>query len=118
MFALRKGNNNKDFKDIIAAIENYTDGFDISYTETLRYVLSELLYNTQEHGGSYSHNLDIPIPSIVQMCWYRNKDVIQFIIADLGMGIKKHIEQTYPGQESDEIALKLAIQPEKSELLQ
>lgn len=114
LFALRKGNNNKDFKDIIAAIENYTDGFDISYTETLRYVLSELLYNTQEHGGSYSHNLDIPIPSIVQMCWYRNKDVIQFIIADLGMGIKKHIEQTYPGQESDEIALKLAIQPEKS----
>jgi hypothetical protein len=114
LFALRKGNNNKDFKDIISAIENYTDGFDISYTETLRYILSELLYNTQEHGGSYSSNLDIPIPSLVQMCWYQNKDVIQFIIADLGIGIRKHIEQTYPCQESDEMAIKLAIQPEKS----
>lgn len=114
LFALRKGNNNKDFKDIIAAIESYTDGFDISYTETLRYVLSELLYNTQEHGTCYSDHLDILVPSLVQMCWYRNKDVIQFIIADLGIGIKKHIEQSYPGQESDEMAIKLSIQPEKS----
>ncbi|MCZ2977917.1 STAS-like domain-containing protein [Acinetobacter baumannii] len=114
LFALRKGNNNKDFKNIISAIESYTSGFDISYTDTLRYVLSELMYNTQEHGTCYSQSLDILIPSIVQLCWYQNKDVIQFIIADLGMGIKKHIEQSYPGLSSDEEAIKLSIQPEKS----
>lgn len=114
LFALRKGNNNKDFKEIISAIESYTDGFDISYTDTLRYILSELMYNAQEHGVCNSESLEILIPSIVQLSWYRNKDVIQFIIADLGVGIKEHISQTYAGLESDESAIKLSIQPEKS----
>ncbi|MFV5443319.1 STAS-like domain-containing protein [Acinetobacter oleivorans] len=114
LFALRRGNNEKDFKDIISAIETYTSGFDISYTDTLRYILSELMYNTIEHGPFFSTNLDIFIPSLVQMSWYQDKDVINFIVTDLGVGIKEHLEQTYPGLESDEEALRLAIQPEKS----
>lgn len=114
LFALRRGNNEKDFKDIISAIESYTSGFDISYTDTLRYVLSELMYNTIEHGQFYSSAFDIVLPSLVQMSWYQNRDVINFIVLDLGVGIKEHLEQTYPGLESDEDAIRLAIQPEKS----
>ncbi|WP_336147057.1 STAS-like domain-containing protein [Acinetobacter soli] len=114
LFALRRGNNEKDFKDIITAIETYTSGFDISYTDTLRYILSELMYNTIEHGPFFSNNLDIFIPSLVQMSWYQDKDVINFIVTDLGVGIKQHLEQTYPGIENDEEALRIAIQPEKS----
>ncbi|WP_081313233.1 STAS-like domain-containing protein [Acinetobacter johnsonii] len=114
LFALRRGNNEKDFKDIISAIESYTSGFDISYTDTLRYVLSELMYNTIEHGPFFSNNLDIILPSLVQMSWYQDKDVINFIVTDLGVGIKEHLEQTYPGLDNDEEAIRLAIQPEKS----
>lgn len=114
LFAVRGGNNQQDFKDVVNGIEKYTECFDINYTKTLRFIISELLYNTLEHGRNYSEKLEIPIPSIVQMCWYREKDEIHFIIADLGMGIKAHLEQTYPGLDSHEEAIKLAIQPEKS----
>lgn len=114
LYALRKGNNNKDFRDVIDRIEQYTNAFDIAYTNTLRYVLSELMFNALEHGLAHSNHLDRSVPSIVQMSWYANKDRLQFIIADVGIGIKEHIEQTYPGQESDSEAIKLSIQPEKS----
>lgn len=114
LFAVRNGNNQQDFKDVISGIEKYTECFNINYTKTLRFIISELLYNTLEHGRKYSEKLEIPIPSIVQMCWYREKDEIHFIIADLGIGIKAHLEQTYPGLGSHEEAIKLAIQPEKS----
>lgn len=114
LFAVRNGNNEQDFKDVICGIEKYTECFDINYTKTLRFIISELLYNTLEHGGRYSNKLEISLPSIVQMCWYREKDEIHFIIADLGIGIKEHLSQTYHGLASDEEAIKLAIQPEKS----
>ncbi|RLL34189.1 DUF4325 domain-containing protein [Acinetobacter cumulans] len=114
LFAVRGGNNQQDFKDVIAGIEKYTECFDINYTKTLRFIISELLYNTLEHGQKFSKKLDIFIPSIVQMCWYREKDEIHFIIADLGVGVREHLSQTYHGLSNDEEALKLAIQPEKS----
>lgn len=114
LYALRKGNNHKDLRDVIERIEQYTNGLDVDYTNTLRYILSELMYNALEHGSEYSQRLDRDIPSIVQMSWYANRDRLQFIIADTGMGIKKHIEQTYPCQETDIEAIKLSIQPEKS----
>ncbi len=113
LFAVR---NTNDFKKVIETAETYLDGFNVEYMHTLRYVLSELLYNTLEHGCSYGgeniHN--IRIPSIAQFTWYRNSNEIHFIIADTGIGIKKHIEQAYPGRESDEEAIKLAIKPQVS----
>lgn len=72
------------------------------------------MYNALEHGLLHSQHLDRNIPSIVQMSWYADRDRLQFIIADVGIGIKEHIEQTYPCQESDINAIKLSIQPEKS----
>lgn len=113
LFSVR---NNDDFKKVIETAETYLDGFNVEYLSTIRYVLSELLYNTMEHGcnfgGDNIHN--IRIPSIAQFTWYQKSNEIHFIIADTGVGIKSHIEQTYPGQESDEEAIKLAIKPQVS----
>lgn len=106
----------QDFKSVIEAAESYTKGFNVEYESTLRYVLGELLYNTMEHGKAFSSEIldNIRIPSIVQFTWYRNRNEIHFIIADIGIGVKDHIEQAYPGLESHEEAIKLAIKAKVS----
>lgn len=113
LFAVREIN---DFKEVIKSAESYTQGFNVEYESTLRYVLGELLYNTMEHGKCISGDEfgNIRLPSMVQFTWYKKRNEIQFIIADLGIGIKKHLEQAYPGQESDEDAIKLALRPKIS----
>ena len=77
----------------------------------MRYVLSELLYNTLEHGSSsYKFGLNrVRIPSIIQFGWYQQSDELHFIVADTGIGIKRHIERTYPGQDSHETAIKKSL---------
>ncbi len=105
-----------DFKKVIAAVDDYTSDFNIQYADTLRYVLSELLYNTLEHGKIFGSNeiRGRRIPSIAQFAWYKRSNEIQFIIADIGIGIKNHIEQAYPGQLSHIDAIRLAVKPQKS----
>lgn len=110
LFAVREID---DFKRVIDSAESYTEGFNVEYESTLRYVLGELLYNTMEHGLCYSGN-GYRTPSLVQFTWYKKRNEIQFIIADLGIGIKKHIEQAFPGQESDEEAIMLSLRPKVS----
>jgi hypothetical protein len=109
LFALR---NADDFGSIIQSAESYTKGFNVEYENTLRYVLSELLYNTMEHGTCYEGNTRIP--SLVQFTWYKSRNEIQFIIADLGIGIKKHVEQAFPPLESDEEAIEFALRAKVS----
>lgn len=106
----------EDFKKVIAAVDSYTNGFNIQYADTLRYVLSELLYNTLEHGKMFGsqHIRGRRIPSIAQFAWYKRSNEIQFIIADIGMGIKNHIEQAYPGQLSHIDAIRLSTKPQRS----
>lgn len=113
LFAVR---TNDDFRQVIAAAESYTKNFNVEYTETLRYVLSELLYNTMEHGKVFGAKglVSLRIPSIVQFTWYAQRNEIHFVIADIGMGVRRHIEQTYPGQSSDEDAIRLALRPKIS----
>ncbi|MFA7243248.1 MAG: ATP-binding protein [Sulfuricellaceae bacterium] len=113
LFAVRSAN---DFKVVIESAESFTNGFNVEYENTFRYIIGELLYNTLEHGKVFGGQSlkDIRIPSIVQFTWYRKTNEIHFIIADVGIGIKKHIEQAYPGQESDEDAIKLALKPKIS----
>lgn len=109
--------NNHDFKVALEKSEAYTKNFNIEYEKTLRYVLSELLYNTIEHGIS-SKRLNngnfITLPSIIQFNWYQGKDELSFIVADLGIGIKRHLEQAYPGFTSDSEAIRGAIEPQVS----
>lgn len=109
LFALR---NAHDFEHIIGRITEYTAEFKIEYEQTLRYLLSELLYNTREHGTAYVNGK--PIPSLVQFNWYSQQNRLAFIIADLGIGIKQHLEQSYPGFENDSSAILSAIKPQTS----
>ena len=108
--------NNKDFKSVIESADSYTEGFNVEYASTLRYVLSELMYNTIEHGIKYGNEniRNAQIPSLAQFTWYKSNNEIHFIIADVGVGIKTHIEQAYPGQESDVDAIRLALKSQRS----
>lgn len=110
LLAIRNGT---DLKNAIQKIQNYTESFNIEYEKTLRYILSELLYNTIEHGiHRVSHNSrSIKIPSIIQLTWYKKRNELQFIIGDLGIGVKSHLEQAYPTFESDIDAIQYALKP-------
>lgn len=105
LFAIR---NNHDFRAALRKAESYTQGFDVEYEKTLRYVLSEVLYNTLEHG----HNIDIP--SLTQFTWYRDRGELSVIVADLGMGIRQHLRQAYPEIEDDISAIRHALRPQVS----
>jgi anti-sigma regulatory factor (Ser/Thr protein kinase) len=101
--------NSEDFRTALEKAEDYTRTLDIEYEKTLRYVLSELLYNTLEHGKSLQH-----IPSLLQFAWYETKHELSFLIADLGIGIRRHLSQSYPGLENDVEAILLALKPQVS----
>jgi len=97
-----------DIKRVIDRIEDYTKNFHIEYEKTLRYIISEILYNTIEHG----HNQNIP--SFVQFSNNVRESEFSFVIADAGVGIREHLKKAYPGIESDIEAIKLAIKPQVS----
>lgn len=113
LFAIR---NADDFKAALAEVSDFTSRFGVDYQATLRYVLSELLYNVLEHGASdfFWDGHRYPTPSILQFTWYEKINEIHFIVADIGVGIRKHLSQAYPAISSDEEAIRLAIQPEVS----
>lgn len=108
--------NSDDFKKALATAEKYTKEFDVEYTNTLRYVLSELLYNTLEHGSSYFEfrGTTKKIPSIIQFTWYQTRNEIDFVVGDIGVGVRRHLSSAYPGIESDEEAIRLAVRPRVS----
>jgi len=108
LIALR---SQEDFGKAISKAEVYTKGFNVEYEKTLRYVISELLYNTLEHGKTFREHNNQPtrIPSIIQFTWYKNKNELQFIVADLGIGIKNHLKQTYPEISTDKDAIRKAL---------
>lgn len=109
LFAIR---NSKDAKEALSAIVSYLDDVDLNFLKghesILSYILNEILYNTMEHG------YNTLIPSLLQANWYKDKGQFSFIIADLGIGIKRHLAQSYPALESDEVALLKSIEPEVS----
>ena len=98
--------NVKDDREALEKAEQYARLFNIEYEKTTRYIISELLYNTREHGKNQSN-----IPSLFQITWKQNKSELSILIADLGIGIRKHLSQTYSSLESDTEAINLAIKP-------
>jgi len=108
--------NQDDFSKAVSKAEFYTKGFHIEYEKTLRYVVSELLYNTLEHGATYRKiaNEERRIPSLIQFKWTKKKNELHFIVADLGIGIKRHLEKTYAPFEDHQSAIKYAIRPQIS----
>lgn len=113
LFAIR---NSDDFRDALTNADAFTSSFGLEYQKTLRYVLSELLYNTIEHGKSdfFWRSKRFPTPSILQFTWYEKINELHFIVADTGIGIRQHLSQAYPGLTTDDEAVRLAIQPEVS----
>ena len=78
------------------------------YEDAVRYIISELTYNALEHG------FNPQIPSLLQFNWYRDKSQLSFILADLGVGIKTHLEQTYAPFTNNTDAIAMALEPEIS----
>ena len=78
------------------------------YEDAVRYIISELTYNALEHG------FNPQIPSLLQFNWYRDKNQLSFILADLGIGIKNHLEQTYAPFTNNTEAIAMALEPEIS----
>lgn len=105
-----------DFAKALAEAQEYAKGFNVEYERTLRYVVSELLYNTLEHGTAFRNwpTGQLRVPSIIQFTWYKKVNELHFIVADLGVGIKKHLEQAYPAFESHEAAIRASIRPNVS----
>lgn len=108
--------NQRDFGRSLKAVESYTKSFNVEYEKTLRYVISELLYNTLEHGTNWYmlDELKKRIPSLIQFNWYSGHNELAFVVADLGMGIKKHLEQAYPPFLSHEMAIRHSLLPNVS----
>ncbi|MBC9114607.1 DUF4325 domain-containing protein [Stenotrophomonas maltophilia] len=108
--------NGTDLKRAISIAEEFLKPFNVEYINTLRYVLSELLYNTTEHGISFFEGWQAgrQVPSIIQFWWYEKRKEIQFVIADVGVGIKRHLQQTYPAFDTHEDAIRYSIRPQVS----
>lgn len=104
------------FNLALGAAEAFAESFDVEYQKTLRYVLSELLYNTLEHGYCLrkTHEKELRVPSIVQFTWYRRRNELQFVVADIGMGIKTHLEHAYEPFENHMSAIRTALRPNTS----
>jgi hypothetical protein len=113
LIALR---NKTDFEVALAKLDAYTIGFNVEYEKTLRYVLSELMYNTLEHGKKFAKvlHLERRVPSIIGFTWYKLRDELHFLVADIGIGIKKHLEQSFGPFTTDEEAIRMALRPQVS----
>ncbi|MBX7173177.1 MAG: DUF4325 domain-containing protein [Pyrinomonadaceae bacterium] len=101
-----------DSKDRERALEfskKFIESINNEYEKTLRYVLNELLYNALEHGKN-GH----PIPSFFQLFWDKEPKELSFIVADIGIGIRKHLRQTYPNLVTDVEAILHSIKPQVS----
>lgn len=101
--------NSVDREKALEFGRRYTENLDIEYEKTIRYVLNELLYNTLEHGKN-----ETDLPSLLQFIWKNDKNEFAFIVADIGVGIRKHLRQTYPNLATDSEAILHSIKPQIS----
>ncbi len=109
--------NHSDAKSAMEKASDFSSDFPVEYISTLRYVISELLYNTIEHGIAHfqdDQSQNKRLPSIVQFTWYKKTNQIHFLVGDIGIGIRQHLMKTYNDIEDDEAAIRKAIQPKVS----
>lgn len=101
--------NSEEREKALKFVEKFTKFLDVEYEKIIRYIINEILYNTLEHGRK-GHD----IPSLLQFFWKEESNELSFIIADVGIGIKKHLRQTYPHLATDVEAILHAIKPQIS----
>lgn len=106
--------DSSDFKKVLEGVKDFVGGFGVNYEKTIRYIISELLYNANEHGISRWKIGATPIPTLFQASWYAKRNEIQFIVSDLGIGIKKHLEQNHPIFDSAADAICESLKPKVS----
>lgn len=108
--------NPTDLKLALERSESFVSQFGVEYQKTIRYLLAELLYNATEHGRRDFRwrGKRLQTPSILQMSWYERENEIDFLVADIGMGVHAHLARAYPAIASDDEALRMAVQPEIS----
>jgi len=94
------------------AIRNYSIGF----PEYLSYIISELLYNATEHGrhAAVVDKCQVLVPSVFQFGLYPQLNRLSFLFSDLGIGIKAHLEQSYPPFPTHQEAIIYALRPNVS----
>lgn len=109
LIAVRKS---EDRQYALKALEEYLAEFPIGYKDYLTDIVNELLYNALEHGSGMESARQIP--PVIQFSWYQHRDEISILVGDRGIGVKRHLEQSYPAFESDAEALRKAIEPETS----
>jgi len=73
----------------------------------IEYSLTELLRNVVQHSGS-------AIGGFAMAQYFPKTGQIELVVADRGVGIRKHISATYPEAETDTLALNLALLPHHS----
>ncbi|MBS1800375.1 MAG: hypothetical protein JSS95_11150 [Acidobacteria bacterium] len=59
----------EDAAKALSKAEQFAGGFNVEYEKTLQYVLSELLYNTMEHGQRWFNSNKKQLPSVIQFTW-------------------------------------------------
>lgn len=108
LFAIR---GREDAAHIGARVGAYLESFSHDYIEALRHMVSELIYNAVEHGTS---SLNPRVPAIAQVAWYRSRATLSFLVADLGVGVKKHLEGAAGPFATDLEAIRKAVEPNVS----
>ena len=112
-FALRRRSDvQSTINNARQAIKKYSIGF----PEYLSYIIAELLYNATEHGRhlAVTDNCHVIVPAIFQFGLYPRLNRLSFFFSDLGVGIKTHLEQSYPPFPTDQEAIIYALRPSVS----
>ena len=112
-FALRR---RSDVQGIINRARNAINTYSIRFPDYLSYIVSELLYNATEHGRrqAFVGGSQVLVPAIFQFGYYPNFGRVSFLFSDLGIGIKAHLEQTYPQFSTHQEAITHALRPRVS----
>lgn len=112
-FALRR---RADAQNVINNVRRAIQNYQVGFPEYLSYIISELLYNATEHGKRSAEigGCKVIIPSIFQFGHYPAHNRLAFFFSDLGIGIKAHLEQSYPRFPTHQDAITYALRPNVS----
>lgn len=112
-FALRR---RSDVQNTINTTRRAVQNFKVGFPDYLSYIVSELLYNTTEHGWSSAtvDHCQVAVPSVFQFGHYPNLGRLSFFVSDLGMGVKAHLEQAYKPFPTHQEAILEALRPNVS----
>jgi hypothetical protein len=98
--------NSQDCEKALEIGKRYIERIGIEYEITIRSVLNELLYNSLEHGKNENKT-----PALLQFAFNPDTFEVSFIVADVGIGIRRHLRQTYPTLANDSEAVLHALKP-------